>query len=224
MKIILALVLGVISAMATAKEVTYTFSGTFDTPDRYDPDNNTSNEPLFLGLVTAGGGFTGQVTFDTTQATHYDDTGTSRGVTYKVLDFRLKAPGEFNAAPESWKAYGVTFSSDYPGIPDREPDMIRFGVQTYTDSTQAHGVSADFTFRALSGTFTKARPWDNPGQSYGGSFDMYMQHNNENAYDTVYGYGQIQMTQVSPVPEPSSAAMMLAALAGIGGVAALRRR
>jgi hypothetical protein len=231
MKITLALALSALSAVAHAEAVTYNFSGTFDT---------ARNAEAFAGLIKQGDHFSGQFTFDTAATPVFEFSGRGPNYSfYETLGFKFKASDAFNNAVPAWTAPTEVFYTQVNGPnieigsyfmvggPPWEPSPVTnlFSVDAAANSGGGRynwllGVTAESSHTSFDDNRIPVGFNDivNP------SFSIQVYDNQTKQWGTFDGAVQIQYAGVSPVPEPSSALMLLAGLAGVGGAAALRRR
>lgn len=242
MKFILALALGALSATAHAEIVTYTFSGTFDAP--YLLGSGASGTgPLFSGLVKQGDHFSGQFSFDIAAPKMSElNVRSFYGAYYQMQDFQFKASDAFNNAVPAWTAptqvpfamidgpsIGVGLSSDVGGHPPDQPSTYTssFTVQAAAPDSAGHS-NWSINLGGLANTteFLDGRIPVGFNDIVSPRFTLRAYDDEAGRWSTVDGTLQIQYVNanVSPVPEPSSALMLLAGLAGVGGIARLRRR
>jgi hypothetical protein len=219
MKYILAFALGLMSVAASAKTVTYTFSGVFDAPSRNVFADPSNTEPIFLDLIKAGDHFSGQFTYDSSapvQSSFDASWGTARS--YQLKSFQLQGSNGFNNALSAWPEPTLNTQHTPYG------DGYSLVGGSNADGGKSHTVIAVLQGGVDQNAFADAQLPGSLGSGGNGSLSITMYHYDAHIYDMARGNVQIQLAAVSPVPEPSSAAMMLAALAGIGGLAAVRRR
>lgn len=222
MKYIVAFAFGLLSATANAKIVTYNFSGVFSAPERHMLEDGASTEPLLLGLIKEGDAFSGQFSYDTDALPVSGHAGSE---TYVLQNFRFKASGAFNDAAAAWSGqwFNANHGFSFPGLPTVDDS---FSVSGETRVNAGSSPLLDITVGADLAQDTLNRPGlpDTLGTFSNSYARVFMYYDDPRMYDEVVSSVRIELAPASPVPEPSSAALMLAALAGMGGVGALRRR
>lgn len=242
MKLILALALGALSAAAHADVVTYKFSGTFGAP-HLEGSSAPSTDSLLSSLVKQGDHFSGQFSFDT-DAPAVEQLGGRSFFTdyYQMKDFQFKASDALNNAVPAWTGptetqysvingpgLAVISTSDIGAHPPNEPLNYTYWFVVHASAPGGVGES-DWSF-SLSGMpstthFSGGRIPVGFNDIVDSGFSLRHRDNQTGQWNMVNGALQIEYVNpnVSPVPEPSSALMLLAGLAGVGGIARLRRR
>ena len=239
MKLILALAMGVLSAAAHAEVVTYTFSGAFDAPSTSPWEAPaTSSGPLAFGLVKQGDRFSGQFTFDTNAPGKWisiEPIAPADWAYYPTQSFEFKGPNALNHVVPAWNApYGpedgpainVLVGRNDFGKPWSDPTTSYNILNVYGAANQdaTYRWNVGLSFQSDKNTFDYPRLPVGYNDFSSGQIELQLINNVTGGRDFVTGTAQIQLANVSPVPEPSSALMLLAGLAGVGGIARLRRR
>lgn len=242
MKLFLALALAGLSAAAQAEIITYTFAGEFETPTITASGSETLAAP-FAGLLKQGDHYSGSVTFDTYDEIAYMPNRMASSTWYKTLDFQFKVSSDFDKTVPSWTGpVDVPYNSDVTGpivvtsswtISNGNPlgpwvHGERFSMYATANSddglhawTISLGGDSEFPADNMMNKYLTLYAYDNAEHSVSTVSAI-----KQNVYVYTPTYPPISTSpgNVSPVPEPSSALMMLAAIGSMGGIAALRRR
>lgn len=215
MKIFLALLLSLCTAVAHASVVTYSFGGVFNAPKRTAIPGQTSDEPVFWNLVAEGERFAGSFTFDTNAEALEPDYEGQYNI-FPLLDFQLNASDRFNSALTSWELGGI-------GVDDN-PDYSELIVSMFMRLDEAHFMTAILRMTpSRNDAFQGGRVPDGFDDVNDANLFLTIFHEREFVRDEANGPARVALGDTLPaeVPEPATGLLFLA---GLGGLASRRRR
>ncbi|MBQ5947151.1 VPLPA-CTERM sorting domain-containing protein [Massilia sp. ST3] len=222
MKLLPALALVLASASAQATVITYNFSGVFGAPVRASFGGATSPEPVFLDLVKAGEQFSGSFSFDTDAVATSYAGDPFRWATYATQEFKLQGSAALSAAVPSWGVGSIQVTDDNdPWMSGNPVDELIATAGAAPDGQ--HNLS--FVLRMNPGSSNAFHDFRVPAGFNGftdATLSFYLFHSEVFVYDIVNAQVKVSLDGApAEVPEPATGLLLLA---GLGGLAALRRR